>query len=435
MMDRFTSALSTFVLPHFLPPPLPMSSLRSIRFFVIAITLCFVIPNTTLATSTSPLTLSVSGTSYKVTAVAPGSTLEKSGLKIGDLLKSIDGKIITKKSFTLDALQKLLSADPVKAPMKLKVSRKGKGTLLLVIKSDTAVTSSSSSSSTTSVPQGKDTLPFNQPRSSILVLGTLSPVVDVCQTAKNTVLLSGQDDSGRDLSEIHAYDKETKALVATAKKNGTKWLGATSPTKPFYTRWLPRAFTPTDKTAVDFSTKHRIGVTKKCDGSPSVLGFSIAPSAITNVRSSGPESLKIGAGRGISIGAFTFTSTKSSPDLKTFLQDVKFQVIVTGNVTLSSIQIAMQSQGNSYKTDCLYSDPSFITCTIPDYMGEVTGETTYTLTGDISKTSGAGSVQLMLSDFGTPFTPGSVFWKNDAESFKWMSPLEDTVKGTKNELM
>jgi hypothetical protein len=41
----------------------------------------------------------------------------------------------------------------------------------------------------------------------------------------------------------------------------------------------------------------------------------------------------------------------------------------------------------------------------------------------------------MLSDFGTPFTPGSVFWKNDAESFKWMSPLEDIVKGTKYELM
>jgi membrane-associated protease RseP (regulator of RpoE activity) len=366
-----------------------MPSLRSIRFFVLALAFCIVIPNTTRAVSTPPLTLAVSGTSYKVTTVAPGTTLEKSGLKIGDLLKSIDGKIITKKNFTLDALQKLLSADPLKAPIKLKVSRKGKGTLSLVINSTSAITSTSSSSS--SPAQGKDTLPFNTPRSSILVLGTLSPVVDVCQTAKNTVLLSGQDDSGRDLSEIYAYDMETKTLVATAKKNGTQWLGATSPTKPFYTRWLPRAFTETDKTAVDFSTKHKIGVTKKCDGSPSTLGFSIAPSAITNVRATGPESLKVGAGRGVTIGSFTFTSTKSSPGLKTFLEQVKFTALVTGSVTLSDIRISMQSQGNTYKTECLYNDPPFVTCVVPDYMGEVSGDTTYTLTADIAKTNNRAS--------------------------------------------
>ena len=414
-----------------------MPSLRSIRFFVLALAFCIVIPNTTRAVSTptSPLTLAVSGTSYKIVSVAPGSTLEKSGLKIGDLLKSIDGKIITKKSFTVDTLQKLLSADPLKAPIKLKVSRKGKGTLSLVIKSDTAVASSSSSSSPA---QGKDNLPFNTPRSSILVLGTLSPVVDVCQTARNTVLLSGQDDSGRDLSEIRAYDIVTKELLSTATKNvtgkSTGWSSKTYPSKAFYVRWLPRAFTETDKTAVDFSTKHKIGVTKKCDGSPSVMGFSITPSAITNVRATGPESLKVGAGRGITIGSFTFTSTKSSPGLKTFLEQVKFTALVTGSVTLSDIRISMQSQGSTYKTDCLYNDLPYVTCAIPDYMGDMSGDTTYTLTADIAKTSPTGSVQLMLSDFGTPFTPGSVFWKNDAESFKWMSPLEDTVKGTKVEL-
>ncbi len=434
MIDRFTSALSTFVLPHFLPPPSPMST---IKFFILSLLLCIAVPSVALAVSTpvSPLTIAISGTSYKVVSLAPGTTLEKSGLKIGDLLKSIDGKIITKKSFTLDALQKLLSTAPVKAPIKLKVSRKGKGTLSLIIRSDTAVASSSSSSSPA---QGKDTLPFNTPRSSILVLGTLSPVVDVCQTARNTVLLSGQDDSGRDLSEIRAYDIQTKDLLSIATKNGagkdTGWSSQTYPNKAFYVRWLPRAFTETDKTAVDFSTKHRIGVTKKCDGSPSVMGFSIAPSAITNVRATGPESLKIGAGRGVTIGSFTFTSTKSSPGLKTFLEQVKFTALVTGSVTLSDIRISMQSQGNTYKTECLYNDPPFVTCVVPDYMGEVSGDTTYTLTADIAKTSPTGSVQLMLSDFGTPFTPGSVFWKNDAESFKWMSPLEDIVKGMKVEL-
>lgn len=386
-----------------------------------------------MSTPTSPLTLAVSGTSYKVTTVTKDTLLEKSGLKVGDILKSIDGKIITKKGFTLDALQKLLSADTVKTPIKLKVSRKGKGTLSLVIKSDTSITSSTSSSS--SPAQGKDTLPFNTPRSSILVLGSLSPVIDICEGRVSTVLLSGQDDSGRDLSEIRAYDMQTKSLLSTAVKKGTVWTGPVIPKPPFYVRWLPRAYTSTDKTAVDFSTKHRIGITKKCDGSPSVLGFSIAPSAITNVRSTSPESVKIGAGRGITIGAFTFTSTKSSPDLKTFLEQIKFTALVTGSVTLSNIQIAMQTQGNSYKTDCLYNDPPYVTCAIPDYMGEVSGDTTYTLTADIAKTSSAGSVQLMISDFGTPFLSGSVFWKNDAESFKWMSPLEDTVKGTKYELM
>lgn len=293
-------------------------------------------------------------------------------------------------------------------------------------------------SSSASNAQAKDTLPFNTPRSNILVLGTLSPVVDVCQNARGTALLSGQDDSGRDLREIRAYDIQTKELLSIATKDGagknTGWSSKAFPTKPFYVRWLPRAFTETDKTAVDFSTKHKIGITKKCDGSPSTLGFSMTPSAITDVRSAGPETLKVGAGRGIVIGSFTFTSTKSSPSLKTFLEQVKFTALVTGNVTLSEIKIGMQSQGNTYKTECLYNDPPFITCVIPDYMGEVSGETTYTLTADIAKTSGAGSVQLMLSDFGTPFTPGSVFWKNDAESFRWMSPLLDTVKGMKVEL-
>jgi hypothetical protein len=254
----------------------------------------------------------------------------------------------------------------------------------------------------------------------------------------HTSIVTELDDSLWDLNQIYLYDIDTKAHIGTAIKKYTglrKEWWSNIPRNSFYMRWLPRAFTATDKTASDFSTKHKIGVTKKCDGSPSVLGFSIAPSAITNVRSTGPESLKVGAGRGITIGAFTFTATKSSPDLKTFLEQIKFTALVTGNVTLSSIQIGIQTQGNSYKTDCLYNDPPYLTCTLPDYMGEVSSETTFTLTADIAKTSSAGSVQLQLSDFGTPFTPGSVFWKNDAESFKWMSPLEDTVKGTKYELM
>ncbi len=275
-----------------------------------------------------------------------------------------------------------------------------------------------------------DSLPSNDPKPSIIVLGHMSPVTEVCKSNLSAATVYLDQDAGRSLRQIYMYDVQTKEQVGIAQYTGYNTWSGPHISSPYYTRWLLRASVPSDKTTSDFSSTHRIGIVKDCNGKPVSMGFFVTPAAITDIRSAPSDTTTISQGREQRIGAFIFTSTKASPDLTTKLRSIKMLASASSNMHLSNIQIAVQIERITYQAPCLYNDPPYITCDIPDYMGEVTGDTTFTIYADITKAVGAGTVQLQLSDFGSPFQPGSVTWKNDAETFTWISPLQSTVKST-----
>jgi PDZ domain len=368
---------------------------------------------------------------YRIVKINPKSAAAKAGLNVEDIVTRINDRPM--KYYTLAQIGEMLSSVAKKKTVTV-YTYTAKGEIKTFTLRNDADIPASSSSSASSGPIVPDTLPYIEPRPGFIVLSQVSPVVSVCRQGSSPILYSS-DSKLFNLTSILYYNLETKAFLGSATKTADgKWKGPTSK-GPYYMRWKIRPLADGENVSQpDFSSRNRIEVAKNCDGTQGTGGFYIVPAGLTDVRGAGSERETMTARNQAAIGSFAFTAAKSRTDQQVHLKSLKVLSVQSAKTKLSNVKLVTKINGAEQKIECLLNQAPFIICDLPEYMSEINKETVFTFYADVVNMGGAGTLQLQITDFGSPTRQGSVTWTNTYETFNWMGGMQEPVKSTLYEL-
>ncbi len=377
------------------------------------------------------VTLLFDGLSYRVQKVLSNSLADKSGLREGDVIHAINSETIRPHYYSVEELAKMLTVLPKNKKITVDVLRFTAGFLTIEI-SEEGEDKDRFESALGPNENLVDKLPFNEPRTALSVYGYPTPVIDVCTNMYfNFFPYKIIEDHGSEIKSIQFFDLKTQTLVNDVPSLvDNEWSGII-PSHPFYVRWMIKEYVQVDKSVrSNYSSNHRLGINSGgCTSLRNPIGIYLTPSAISDVTRSGPDVSPLVSGNRLKIGSFTFKGLRSDKSQKLYLKELQFRVHSIGRTKISSVKIYRDDLPTDIY-DCLYNDPTLLRCEVPIQISEVGDFATYSISADVIADPSQGALQLVLENFGNPFSRGSVSWMNDDEIFYWMSPVSTEVKGT-----
>lgn len=290
-------------------------------------------------------------------------------------------------------------------------------------------------------------------RSSILILGDVSPVLGAVKFFSNnepvkvdeiTVNLVGNPQS---VQSLVVYTSEGELLGTASKVGLTGSYQVNVPSNRFdlpyrqdqsiYVRARLKAEDSGgiggETVQIDDVVLEGSGIWSNEDYTSTSTGdfeaSSTAIGAITKVENAGPAQSSFITGNVQLIGQFRFTADNPSGEHEVTLQTLRFQMNQTGNVTLSNVFI--RTDTSSEEHDCVVSS-SVITCSsIPDTIGEVDPVKVIRVYADVSSPSSDASLRLTLNETGSVSGGGgSVVWSDGVTTFEWLPVDQPVVQGT-----
>lgn len=120
------------------------------------------------------------------------------------------------------------------------------------------------------------------------------------------------------------------------------------------------------------------------------------------------------------LGSFTFEGRTTDSSAVMELQELRFQIEKTGDLSLSNVKL--KTQGLPDGITCTNTS-TIVTCSaIPAIIGSLTdAPRTLLLYGDVSGgTTMHASLRLTLNEAGSPLSAGSITWTDGTTSFSWV---------------
>ncbi len=312
---------------------------------------------------------------------------------------------------------------------------------------------SSSSSSFASDPNVDTTI-----RSSFLLLGQTSPVLGAVKVFPNNeaidadrITVTFSNDSSA-IESLKIYESTTGRLLGTATRQSAGVYAATIPegtiTFPRRTdtsvyvrakvRDVESGAVGGQNVRIDHITVEGTGASSNNDyqvsSTEAFQTFQVAPAAITRVTATGSyQTSAFAAGDNVILGDFDFDGVSTDSRYTPRVTSLTFTVNASAGVTLSNVALTLP--GTGVESPCTVNG-STVTCSaIPSSIGTIDDSQRIRLIGDVADNGSSSnpSLQVSLSDPGTPNAAGAVTWTDGTTTYTWLASDTPIARGIRYE--
>ena len=312
---------------------------------------------------------------------------------------------------------------------------------------------SSSSSSFASDPNADTTI-----RSNFLLLGQTSPVLGAVKVFPNNeaidadrITVTFSNDSSA-IESLKIYESTTGRLLGTATRQSAGVYAATIPegtiTFPRRTdtsvyvraklRDVESGATGGQNVRIDHITVEGTGASSnnsyQVSSSETFQTFQVTPAAITRVTATGSYQTAIfAAGDNMVLGDFDFDGVSTDSRYTPRVTSLVFTVNASAGVSLSNVAVTIS--GTGIESPCTVNG-STITCSaIPSSIGTIDDSQRIRLIGDVADNGSSSnpSLQVSLSDPGTPTSAGAVTWTDGTTTYTWLASDTPIARGIRYE--
>lgn len=311
--------------------------------------------------------------------------------------------------------------------------------------------SSTSSSSSVSRVDSSNDLAI---RSNFLLLGRASPVLGAVKVFPNNeaidadgITVTFSNDSSA-IENLKIYESTTGRLLGTAARQSAGVYVANIPkgTISFSRRTDTSVYVRANlrdaesgavggqNVRIDHITVEGTGASSNNDyqvsSTETFQTFQVTPAAITRVTATGSYQTAIFAiGDNVILGDFDFDAVSTDSRYIPRVTSLTFTVNASAGVSLSNVALAVP--GTGVESPCTVNG-SMITCSsIPSSIGTVDDSQQIRLVGDVADNGSSSnpSLQVSLSDPGTPTSAGAVTWTDGTTTYTWLASDTPIARG------
>lgn len=315
-------------------------------------------------------------------------------------------------------------------------------------------TSSSSSRSSSSSSFSTDPNADTTIRSSFLLLGQVSPVLGAVKVFPNNeaidadrITVTFSNDSSA-IENLKIYESTTGRLLGTATRQSA---GVYVANIPEGTISFPRRIDTSvyiranlrdvesgavggQNVRIDHITVEGTGASSNNDyqvsSTETFQTFQVTPAAITRVTATGSYQTAIfAAGDNVILGDFDFDGVSTDSRYTPRVTSLTFTVNASAGVSLSNV--ALTVPGTGVESPCTVNGSTITCSSIPSSIGTVDDSQRIRLVGDVADNGSSSnpSLQVSLSDPGTPTSAGAVTWTDGTTTYTWLASDTPIARG------